>query len=69
MRKIIAVLAAIGAVAACQDTDGSRESLGPSLRADAQELNTNFALVSTIAFSSTRDDPTNPNPARVPEIS
>lgn len=67
LKTTAAVLSVVTVLTSCQDI-ASRESLGPTLRADAQELNENFALVSRIAFASTRDDPTSPNPARITEI-
>lgn len=67
LKTTAAVLSVVAVLAACQDI-ASREWLGPTLHTDARALNKNFALVSTIAFSSTRDDPTNPNPARITEI-
>ena len=58
----VVLLVAVVVLAACREPVGG-PSLPPSITA-----RTEWALRSTIAFSSTRDDPTNPNPARVPEI-
>jgi len=54
---------AAAALAACNEPTGPHDLPLPSFQPGS-----NFALASTIAFTSTRDDPTNPNPGLAAEI-
>jgi Tol biopolymer transport system component len=65
MNRSTATLAvALALLAGCGDSSRSRLPLAPG----APRAGSSFDLVSTIAFSSTRDDPTNPRPATAGEI-
>ena len=56
-RSTASLIAAITLLAGCGETHRLQAPLAP-----ARPYRPSFDLVSTIAFSSTRDDPTNPNP-------
>src|SRR6266702_1867243 len=63
MRTMIAAIAlATGALIACS------EPVGPSRRSPLLQGKVEWGLSSTIAFTSTRDDPTNPTPSLAAEI-
>ena len=65
MKRPTATLAVVLALlAGCSDSNRSRLPSAPV----APRAGSSFDLVSTIAFSSTRDDPTNPRPATAFEI-
>jgi Tol biopolymer transport system component len=65
MNRSTATLAvALALLAGCGDSNRPRLPFAPG----APRAGTSFDLVSTIVFASTRDDPTNPNPARISEI-
>jgi len=58
------MMVAVGLLPGCNKAN---EPTAP-LVSSGHESNSNFSLVSTVAFSTTRDDPTNPNPALAGEI-
>jgi len=62
-RSTASLIAAITLLAGCGETHRLQAPLAP-----ARPYRPSFDLVSTIAFSSTRDDPTNPNPNLAAEI-
>jgi hypothetical protein len=65
MNRSTATLAlALTLLAGCGDSNRSRLPFAPG----ASRARSRFDLVSTIVFSSTRDDATNPNPALAAEI-